>query len=261
MKTLPPSEVKQKLSLILEAIIRFCDENGISYYLAWGTLLGAVRHKGFIPWDDDVDIWIPRPDYNRFVREFCHETYTFRSMEKEDEWPLCFGKVCDANYIVRDEFGHDYGLYVDVFPLDGLPEDKQLAEKHIETVRKKERVWSSQVLTRKLPLSKSFPLSKNLNIVLARALHLFYSDKKAIRQLSAEYQKYSWEEASDVVDFSTTVVFKKMDFTPAKDGSFEGLTCKIPHAEDTILHSLYGDYMTIPPESERYNHGITVVKK
>ena len=261
MTPLQPDEVKRKLTQILEAIIRFCDENGICYFLAWGTLLGAVRHKGFIPWDDDVDIWIPRPDYNRFVQEFHHGTYVFRSMEKEDDWPLCFGKVCDANYIVQDEFGHDYGLYVDIFPLDGLPEDERHSRKHIAKVRKKERLWSSQVLTRKLPLSKEFPLSKNLRIVLARALHLFYSDKKVIRQLSAEYQRYSWDNASDVVDFSTTEVFEKNDFIPAKDGSFEGLTCKIPFDEDAILHALYGEYMTIPPEGERYNHGITVVIK
>lgn len=111
MEPLPPNEIKQNLLHLLEAIAGFCDEKGICYFLAWGTLLGAVRHKGFIPWDDDIDIWMPRPDYNRFVREFRHRTYVFRSMEKEADWPLCFGKVCDMNFQACDEFGHDYGLF------------------------------------------------------------------------------------------------------------------------------------------------------
>lgn len=261
MEPLQPNEIKQNLLHLLEAIAVFCDEKGICYFLAWGTLLGAVRHKGFIPWDDDIDIWMPRPDYNRFVREFRHRTYVFRSMEKEEDWPLCFGKVCDMNYQACDEFGHDYGLYVDVFPLDGLPDDEMQRERHIATVRRKERMWSSQVLTRKLSLSKAYPLSKNLSIIAARFLHPFYPERKVIGDLLKEYQRYSWEDSSIVTDFHERRVFKKDVFLPAMEVPFESLVCKKPCDTTGILQALYGDFMTPPPESERYNHGITTVLK
>lgn len=259
MRTLQTEEIKERLAQILAAVTDFCDKNDICYFLAWGTLLGAVRHKGFIPWDDDVDIWIPRPDYNRFVREFCHETYIFRSMEKEQDWPLCFGKVCDRRYHARDEFGHDYGLYVDVFPLDGLPADERQRRKHIAAVRARERVWSSQVLTRKTALSFSLPLSKNLSIIGARLIHPFLPEQKVVGQLLKEYHNYTWEGASSVIDFSADTIFDKSDFVPAKDGQFESLVCNVPNNEETILQKHYGDFMTIPPEKERYNHGITAV--
>lgn len=259
MSPLSPIEVKKNLTLILKAVIDFCEGNGICYYLAWGTLIGAVRHKGFIPWDDDIDIWIPRPDYNRFVREFQHESFVFRCMEKEVDWPLCFGKVCDRSYHALDEFGHDYGLYVDVFPLDGLPDDEEKAKKHIAVVRRKERLWSSQTQTRKLSLSKSFPLLKNVNILGARILHLFLSERKIVDRLLKEYQRYSWEQSIYVKDFATKWIFKKSYFATVKEVPFEFLLCKIPGDSASILQYVYGDFMTLPPENERYNHGIIAV--
>ena len=261
MRPLSSDEVKQRLTLILKAVIDYCEDNGINYYLAWGTLIGAVRHKGFIPWDDDIDIWIPRPDYNRFVREFQHKTFVFRSMEKEEDWPLCFGKVCDANYHALDEFGHDYGLYVDIFPLDGLPDDEGLRNKHVATVRRKERLWSSQILTRHQSLSTSYSISKNVSILGARFLHLFVSKQKVIKDLIREYQKYTWGDSLYVIDYSGKWVFKKSYFCPAKLGSFESLRCSIPNDTTSLLQLAYGDFMTLPPVSERYNHGITAVPK
>lgn len=259
MRPLSSDEVKQRLTLILKAVVDFCEESNIRYYLAWGTLIGAVRHKGFIPWDDDIDIWIPRPDYNRFVREFQHKTFVFRSMEKEEDWPLCFGKVCDANYHALDEFGHDYGLYVDIFPLDGLPDDEGLRNKHVATVRRKERLWSSQILTRHQSLSTSYSISKNVSILGARFLHLFVSKQKVIKDLIREYQKYTWGDSLYVIDYSGKWVFKKSYFCPARVGVFESLRCSIPNDTTSLLQLAYGDFMTLPPESERYNHGITAV--
>lgn len=258
---LTPNEIKEKLSDILASIAVFCEENNICYFLAWGTLIGSVRHKGFIPWDDDIDIWMPRPDFNRFASTYTNTSYQLRSMQTNPDFPLCFAKVCDERYSAIDEFGKDFGLYVDIFPLDGLPTDTGRMKKHIRHIRRWEELWSSQVLTRKINLSSRMSLNKALKVIASRLLHPFLPDTVIQKHLLAGYEKFSWDTAEKVMDFSTDVVFQKKMFIPAQKGLFEGNNYALPYDYDTILRSYYGDYMTLPPENQRINHGIKAKKR
>ena len=131
LKKLSKEECK-KISLnILLDVTKFCDEHDITYFLACGTLLGAIRHKGFIPWDDDVDIMMPRPDYNIFIDTYTSDTY---KVLKPCEGLLYYAKVYDTNTI-KYEKGTDYkknkpyGVDIDVFPLDGIVNDSKIIEK------------------------------------------------------------------------------------------------------------------------------------
>lgn len=120
MRQLTPDEAKKIQTGILDVVAAFCDERGIKYWLDYGTLLGAVRHKGFIPWDDDIDIGMLRPDYDRFMREFngTNPRYEFHCMENDSDNTRAFGKVVDIHTSVSYEHTHGfegYGLSIDVF--------------------------------------------------------------------------------------------------------------------------------------------------
>ncbi|MBQ6198616.1 MAG: LicD family protein [Bacteroidales bacterium] len=261
MKQLTPPEIKESLLSILNSVTLFCQKNNIQYYLAWGTLIGAVRHKGFIPWDDDIDIWMPRSDYNRFIELYDNQIFHFRSMQTEEDFPLCFGKVCDERFSAIDEYDKDFGLYVDIFPLDGLPTDLTDAKKHINRIRRQEVLWSSQVLTRRMPISIKLPAKKILKIIGARLIHPFVSVKKIREKLTLLCEKYKWEDSVNIIDYSVNCVFNKGMFVPSDERVFEGYTYFVPGDYDSILRMYYGNYMEIPPESERINHGIKAYLK
>lgn len=125
-KELEDKELKNIELEILKHIRNVCEEYGLRYYLAYGTLLGAVRHKGFIPWADDIDIWMPREDYEKFL-QIQHDSkgkYQVFSTRNRKDYYYEFAKVVDTDTTL-EEIGFrpikDYGVYVDVFPLDGVP--------------------------------------------------------------------------------------------------------------------------------------------
>ena len=120
----------------LLAVDRVCREHALHYYIYDGTMLGAVRHKGFIPWDDDLDIAMPREDYETFItyaNEWLEEPYEFVSYETDSTYPLPFGKVQDASTTLVERAHLPYlgGLYIDVFPIDGVPSNVLLRRLHL----------------------------------------------------------------------------------------------------------------------------------
>ena len=132
MKEISDQELKRIELDILKVIHQFCKENGVDYYLCGGTLLGAVRHGGFIPWDDDIDIYMPRPDYERFISCFKEENYRVLTFRSTRGYPLPFVKVCDCRTVLREKLGPDIpecGVFVDVFPLDGLSNEMEKASR------------------------------------------------------------------------------------------------------------------------------------
>ena len=115
---------------MLKAVTDLCDSNGLTYYLYCGTLLGAVRHKGFIPWDDDLDICLIHPDYKQLIahwHDWLPAPYEVISAENDPTYPYPFAKIEDASTTVleRPDFPFLEGIYIDVFPIDGVPTDEK----------------------------------------------------------------------------------------------------------------------------------------
>lgn len=259
---LSPNEIKSVLVEILNVVVDFCKRNNLRHYLAYGTLIGAIRHRGFIPWDDDIDIWMPRPDYERFIHSFSHEYLQFHSMETDIDWPLNFGKVCDHRYSAIDENGKDFGLYLDIFPLDGVPDDPKQIDKFLKRIRRWENIWSNQLFSPKQSVSRNNTLSKNLKIIIGKTLSVFVPFKSICNKLINTYPKLKFDESIFVCYLpGRKFIFERNDFEPAKLANFEGHDYLIPHNYDGILKKIYGDYMQIPPEGDRISHGIRAYLK
>ncbi len=131
MREIGVNELKLIQLEILDVVAKFCEEHGINYWIDCGSLLGAVRHKGYIPWDDDIDLGMLRPDYDRFMKEFngTHPGYEFHCVENDPKFYAPFGKVLDTSTELYepDEKGIKLAVCIDIFVYDNAPDDDKTA--------------------------------------------------------------------------------------------------------------------------------------
>ena len=182
MRQLTLKELQQLSLEILKDVADFCEKNGIRYSLGYGTLLGAVRHKGFIPWDDDVDLMMLREDYEKFRTIYKSDKYTFFDSRNTPDCYIAFGRVCDTERTLAASsipwVRKDVGVWIDIFPIDRVPDD-------IETFR---RLYDSLYLLMKFNLgirrvhtisSSRFPLRRRIKIkdYLAKYKNYEYIDR------------------------------------------------------------------------------------
>ena len=257
----------QLISLdILKDVHQFCVENGISYTLYGGTMIGAIRHKGFIPWDDDIDIAMPRPDYERFLATYQskHGYRMFASGTKENY--LAFSRVCDLeNTLVVNEKAPwsdvPTGVWIDIFPLDGAPDDE---DDSILQLKKLKSLWIRCCYAREARSSfssvkdvgdkiKLFLKKIVYNKVLIpneRVVSKFIKEASSIKWgqtrhfWNCSYLRYGMKEYQEISDYSSTII------VPFEDSLFY-----VCNGYDHLMRTKYGDYMQLPPESkQKSNH-------
>lgn len=240
---------------ILKCVDRFCEEKGLTYYLAEGTLLGAVRHQGFIPWDDDVDILMPREDYDRFVQEWGEHSIdqcVLLHQTTYDKYYLPFAKIISRaptgfrsfQRITPERF---HGPSIDVFPLDHGVAFNDPAQ--LKTCRKLRRVRN--ILLTKVGYIKNKKKRRKywLRSKLFSHDYLF----RKLYQLSTEN---SSENSEYLVNFASSYLvdkecFPKEYFGKPVKAPFEDALLSVPQNADKILQRIYGDYMQLPPEHKR----------
>jgi len=239
---------------ILDAVDGFCTKKGIKYSLGYGGLIGAVRHKGPIPWDDDIDIIMERPEYNRFIECFnqeCPRGLKLYAPELGNSY-FSISRICDmSRTFVRKYYqwtDEDTGVWIDVFPVDGLPSDRG------EQIRRLTgRCFN--ICGARVPLSLDFSMSRVLKIIGKRVLYGWYSNRKAVHDYLQEVQKCDYESSPLVCNFSSPYILRdihrKEVFSSYERVPFANQTVSILKNYDEYLTNIYDDYMTPPPKDKQ----------
>ena len=247
------SEECKKIQLdILINVARFCDENNIRYSLAYGTLIGAVRHKGFIPWDDDIDIIMMRDEYEKFVAMYQDDSFVMvRGEHQQNHLHVriadCHTRIV-SNKGTRDEF-YKNGVWVDVFPIDKVPDNKnkyKLFMRKIYLLCKLQLIAEVGGKGRKL----SYKISFNILQFFLKPFGTFFG-KMALRKMT----KYNHSDSNTVANVSLWYLhYPSFSIDIMKEFTeleFEGRLFHSISKYDEYLKGIYGDYMTPPPVTMR----------
>lgn len=242
---------------MLKEVDRICKKHNLQYYLCGGTLLGAVRHGGFIPWDDDLDIYLPREDYDRLAKvidEDLDSKMFYQDWFKEKGYPYNFAKIrMNGTKFVQSEISQcnmHHGVYIDIFPLDNVPDDESERLAHLKRItRLKTLLAVSYMSYKKSGKRRSVP-----QCVLITLVRLFFSQQGIHQKLEKEMRKYNTIKCSHFAQKTGTnaikEVYPKKWFEKAVDLKFEDMKCPSPSAIDEYLTYFYGDYMTPPPKEQ-----------
>ena len=260
MKELTLEEIKEIELRNLCEFDAICKAHNFRYSLAGGTMLGAIRHKGFIPWDDDIDLMMPRPDYEKFI-EYCKHNNTPFSMlcaETNNEYKYLFAKLCDRNTVlVEDATGTECGIYIDIFPIDGLGNTYEEAKCQLNQTRfkrellvaanwknffrSKTRAWYIEPIRFAFfVLSRFCKPHRLINDIQKSLRKVDFEDCKYVGAVMGAYREREIQKASIWNELWDTE-FENIKFSGVKD-------------YDSYLSTLYGDYMKLPPKEKQVTH-------
>lgn len=247
---------------ILEKVIDICDKNNIKYFLASGTLLGAVRHKGFIPWDDDIDLVMKREDYNRFL-EIAEKSikypYFLQCYKTEKNYIRGHAQIrnSETTAIIRGDKNNTYnkGIFIDVFPLDNVPDGKTKRKIFLDelTFRKKMLVLYFQRSNIKKDSIKSI-----IKLAIIKVYWTIFNLEKSIykyEKVLQRYDKIHTDENGSLGFRPKDTKFKNSWFEGEVEVDFEYLKLKAPNGYHEFLASQYGDYMKLPENKNGSAHG------
>lgn len=257
-------KVQNALYEMLCEFVDFLEKNKIKYFLIGGTALGAIRHEGFIPWDDDIDIAIPREDYNRLETELYKKIpskYFFQSHYTEKNYIYNFNKIRLNNSLFLqqplEKIKIHHGLYIDVFPLDGAGSDLSAAYKHISKIRFYNYILASRVL---LHNNKKRPIIEKLKVYILCLFRLFFSKKKLLLINNKLVNKFRYSDSFFVANLMGTYSIKEvMEKNIFESNSnirkrFVDKDFIVPSQYDKYLKNLYNNYMILPKDSSRVSH-------
>ena len=263
MREINLEDLKKIELSVMKEIHKICTEQDIKYSLCGGTLLGAIRHGGFIPWDDDIDIMMPRPDYDRFVK-YCQENETpfdLLSLETDERYGYLFAKAMAKNTKIIEENsnpnGIEMGVYVDIFPIDGLADTYEEALKEFKSSRFKREMLVAKNWTkyfRSKTRSWKYEPIRFAFFVASR----FVSMKKLTAKLQNVFRKNSFDERLYVAaifgSYREKEIIKKEYFDDYVALEFENEKFNAIVGYKEYMKSIYGDYMKLPPEEKRVSH-------
>ena len=265
-------QIKQVELDILIMFDKLCKEHGLSYQLAYGTLIGAVRHKGFIPWDDDIDLMMPYEDYlklcdivnNMGTHGIIYDHYRVADYHVQCDIPYHqpFMKIYDTRTAtevssLRPKLGFKEGVFIDIFYYNGIPDDEQVAHNMLAAANKaNDRIYfatKTKLRWELNPLRKTFwYYAKNYLLASTKSYKAWLADYfKAIENTP---DSRTARQAFDIKAYGMcgdAYVMRENIWEPTIDGEFEGHLFPIPERYDDMLTQFYGDYMTPPPADQQ----------
>ena len=252
---------------VLSVFIRICEAQGLRYFCAGGTAIGAVRHQGMIPWDDDIDVFMPRPDYDRFLRlaaQSMPDGYEVLSPYATKDYPMYFAKMCNARttLLENERIPCVFGLYIDIFPLDGACDD-------VETCYREKRRFK-RLMNKLEAVSTHNSFGEYVGLLTKRREWGRFAVKTVafccrswlrrwlLKQMDSIAYGHDYALSSRVVTYSGAYqrqeIYPKAWLETPQMFAFEGLMVNLPHDYDAYLRHFFGDYMTLPPVEQRASH-------
>ncbi len=249
-----PEEAKKIQLEVLLAVDSFCKQNNIKYFLYYGTLLGAVRHKGYIPWDDDIDIAMLREDYDKFISAFKWDGIEVSAFGKTKNHPFYITKIFKKDTVIIEDIGrkgYAYGIGIDLFALEKLPDDIKLQKELLS----KTKLYMALRRVRAIPFYKKRKLLKAFAVKTLYYMLSFLSPDAVIKKACETVDRYSGFESRQVFDImlpygERSIVWAEW-FSNTIEADFEGYKLPIPADYDKILTQIYKDYMQLPPEDKQ----------
>lgn len=267
------NEQKRIMIYILNSFDKYCNEHSLRYHLVGGTLIGSIRHKGFIPWDDDIDVAMPIDDYKKFVRlsqsTSIADDLFVSTIETNPNHVWAMGKIFAKNtYLVEPNVLKKYqkmqesygGVYIDVFPEYGLPDDEKKAKLHCKRISDAYEKFKRS--SRLVNFNGSIiGTAKKIAYEVAFLPNRIIGMSKYLNDINNLIEMYPYDE-SKKFSFANGIIktgcgkdiFEKVDVDEYIKGEFEGGLYNIPIGYDRLLRTQFGDYMILPPESSRKIH-------
>lgn len=258
MREIKLEELKKIQIEILDEVHHFCEENRITYFLSSGTLLGAVRHKGYIPWDDDIDIYMPRDSYEHFLRSFpkSDDTYGIISLTSDSRCILPYAKVENRKTRLIETVDNpmEVGVNIDVFPVDGVPDNMRNRRKYFAAIQ---RLRNKMVIKSVSVNFRRRGIIKNGILILGKILLLNTTSRSLAERLDNFIDKNNINSdyvCNLVLGNGIKSCFSRTCIEQTVDIMFEGKLYKTMKGFDEYLRCTYGDYMVLPPEDRRVSH-------
>lgn len=259
MKELNLEELKRIQLDILSAVHEFCESKDIKYSISSGTLLGAKRHGGYIPWDDDIDIYLLRKDYKKLIQvfpEIYNNHYKLVSLERNAEWDRPYAKVYDTDTLLIEENSskNHIGVNIDIFPIDNTPD----LIKDWKKFNIKRRFLLDLHTIKSLKITKRRKWLKNITVALLKFPLLLLSSRKIALEIDYFAQKYNDKDYLNVYENATG----KHSIKPFPKNLFADLI-KIPFEDrffyafkesEIYLNHTYGDWERLPAKEKRITH-------
>lgn len=263
MAKLSTRDIQLSCLEVLKAFDALCRKQQLTYFLSGGTLLGAIRHRGFIPWDDDVDVMMPRRDYQRLMELAAQRSggrldgrWGFYSLDTRSDYGRPWARMTDESTRRTGAalFSSDTsGTYIDIFPIDGMPEGKLATKLFFRRIRLHDMLWRT-AMRQSVGEKERMQAIKKLAAALLRPIGPNPFARRMNRIAMGQSYEGRFRGVSMITHYGMRERMPAEVFDHAVEVDFEGLRLPAPCGYDAYLTRLYGDYMQLPPEHRRVTH-------